>query len=102
VHALSPSPREGLGEATQHALQATTGDDGLLVAVGEARVLVFTAAYPDERSERAWLEFQRVVNMMEVPRKLGVELELKEVLLDDMATAILEVRRVLDALRGRR
>jgi CRISPR locus-related DNA-binding protein len=67
-----------------------------------ARVIVFTAAFPDERSERAWLELQRVVNMMEVPRKLGVELELKEVPLDDMATAILEVRRVLDGLRGKK
>ncbi|MCC5997702.1 MAG: CRISPR-associated CARF protein Csa3 [Thermofilum sp.] len=67
-----------------------------------ALVVVFTAGFPDERSERAWLEFQRVVNMMEAPRRLGVELELREVPLDDMATAILEIRRVLDGLRGKK
>jgi len=67
-----------------------------------ARVLVLTAAFPDERSERAWLDFQRVVGMMEASRRLGVELELREVPLDDMASAILEVRRALAALRGRR
>jgi len=65
-----------------------------------ALVVVFTAGFPDERSERAWLEFQRVVNMMEAPKRLGVELELREVPLDEMATAILEIRRVLDGLRG--
>lgn len=67
-----------------------------------ARVIVFTAAFPDERSERAWLEFQRVVSMMEAPKRLGVELELREVPLDDMGSAILEVRRALAGLRGKR
>jgi len=67
-----------------------------------ARVIVFTAAFPDERSERAWLEFQRVVNMMEVPRKLSVELELKEVPLDDMASAILEVSKITAELRKKK
>ncbi|MCC5998580.1 MAG: CRISPR-associated CARF protein Csa3, partial [Thermofilum sp.] len=41
-------------------------------------------------------------NMMEAPRRLGVELELREVPLDDMATAILEIRRVLDGLKGKK
>jgi len=67
-----------------------------------ARVIVFTAAFPDERSERAWLEFQRVVNMMEVPRKLGVELELKEVPLDDIASAILEASKITAELRKKK
>ena len=67
-----------------------------------ARVIVFTAAFPDERSERAWLEFQRVVNMMEVPRKLGVEPELREVPLDDMASAILEASRITAELRRKK
>lgn len=67
-----------------------------------ARVVVLTAAFPDERSERAWLDFQRVIGMMDAAKRLGVELELKEVPLEDMASAILEVRRALAALRGRR
>ena len=67
-----------------------------------AHVIVFTAAFPDERSERAWLEFQRVVNMMEVSKKLSVELELKEVPLDDMSSAILEVRKVVHELRKKK
>jgi hypothetical protein len=66
-----------------------------------ARVLVLTAAFPDERSERAWLDFQRVVSMMEATKRLGVELELREVPLDDMASAILEVKRAIAPLRGR-
>jgi CRISPR locus-related DNA-binding protein len=66
-----------------------------------ARVLVLTAAFPDERSERAWLDFQRVVSMMEATKGLGVELELREVPLDDMASAILEVKRAIAPLRGR-
>lgn len=66
-----------------------------------ARVLVLTAAFPDERSERAWLDFQRVVSMMEATKRLGVELELREVPLGDMASAILEVKKAIAPLRGR-
>jgi len=67
-----------------------------------ARVIVFTAAFPDERSERAWLEFQRVVSMMEVPKKLGVEPELREIPLDDMVSAILETRKAIYGLRRKK
>jgi hypothetical protein len=42
---------------------ATAATEGL----GErARIIVFTAALPDERAGRAWLDFQRVLNVMGV------------------------------------
>lgn len=64
-----------------------------------ARIVVFAAGFQDERSERAWLQLQQVVGLMELGRKWGVRLEKYEVPLDDMVSAVLFVKRVLDGLR---
>jgi len=61
----------------------------------EARIIVLTAAYPDERSERAWLQLQQVFKMMELDRKLNVKLERFEVPLEDMIEAVLYIKEIL-------
>ncbi|MEM4411440.1 MAG: hypothetical protein QXO66_01175 [Thermofilum sp.] len=38
-----------------------------------AQILVFTSAFPDERADRAWLELQRIVNMMDFAKRLGLQ-----------------------------
>ncbi|MEM2196173.1 MAG: hypothetical protein QW290_03745, partial [Sulfolobales archaeon] len=65
----------------------------------KARIVVFTAGFPEERSERAWLQLQQVIGMMELEKKLGIKLEKHEVPLDDMASAVLYIKRVLDGLK---
>ena len=65
----------------------------------KARIIVLTAGFPDERAERAWLEFQKVFGMMGIAEKLEVKLERHEIPLDDMTSAILKIKRVLNELR---
>lgn len=67
----------------------------------KARIIIFTPALPDERAERAWLDFQRVFSMMGIADKLGVRVERHEVPLDDMTSAIIYIRRVFEELKGR-
>jgi len=64
-----------------------------------AQVMVLTAAFPDERVDRAWLELQRVLSLMDFSKKLNIRLERREVPLDDFASAVREVRGVLEGLR---
>jgi len=66
-----------------------------------ARIVVLTAAFPDERVERAWLQFQTVVGMMELCKRLSIEMEKREVPLGDMALAILNVKRIFEELAER-
>lgn len=66
-----------------------------------ARIIVFTAGFPDERSERAWLELQRILGMMELTKKLGVKLERYEVPLDDFAEAVASICGLLEPLRDK-
>jgi len=68
----------------------------------EARVVVLTAAYPDERSERAWLQLQQIFKMMELEKKLNVKLERIEIPLEDMTEAVQRVKEVLKTVaKGR-
>jgi len=67
-----------------------------------AQILVLTAAFPDERAERAWLELQRIVGMMNLPKELGVRLERREVELSDFVRAVRRVKEVLAPLRDKR
>ncbi|RLF05134.1 MAG: hypothetical protein DRK00_05190 [Thermoprotei archaeon] len=64
-----------------------------------ARIIVFTAAFPDERADRAWRQLQNVVGMMELPKRLGIVMEKREVPLDDFVRAICSVKQVLSKLR---
>ena len=64
-----------------------------------ARIVIFTAGFPDERAERAWRQLQDVVSMMELPRRLGVEMEKHEIPLRDLVEAIRVVKEVLSELR---
>lgn len=66
-----------------------------------ARIIVLTAGFQDERAERAWLELQRIVGMMELPKKLGVELERHEIPLDDFTDAVAAVREKLEPYRDK-
>jgi CRISPR locus-related DNA-binding protein len=77
---------------------ATAATEGL---VERARIVVFTAALPDERADRAWLDFQRVLNMMGVVEKLGIKIEKHEIPLDDMVSAVLRIKQVFDELKGK-
>ena len=64
-----------------------------------ARIVVFTAGFKDERAERAWLQLQTVIGMMELPRRLGVKVEKHEVPLHDFVDAVRSVKQVIDELR---
>ena len=67
-----------------------------------ARVIVLTAAYPDERSERAWLQLQQVFKMMELEKKLNVKLERIEIPLEDMTEAVQRIKEILKTVaKGR-
>jgi len=65
----------------------------------EARIIVLTAAYPDERSERAWLQLQQVFKMMELEKKLNVKLERFEVPLVDLIEAVLHIKEILKTVK---
>jgi len=66
-----------------------------------ARIIVFTSAFPDERARRAWLELQRIVNMMDFTKKLGLQLELHEVDLSEFSEAVGRIREKLFPLRDK-
>ncbi|ABL78755.1 transcriptional regulator, TrmB [Thermofilum pendens Hrk 5] len=67
-----------------------------------ARVVVLTAGFPDERAERAWLEFQRVVGMMGLARRPGFSVEKREVPLDDFVAAVINVKSLFRGLEDKR
>jgi len=67
-----------------------------------SRIIVLTAGFKDERAERAWLQLQTVIGMMEIHKKLAVSVEKHEIRLDDFATAVLDVKKILNELEDKR
>lgn len=66
-----------------------------------AQVIVLTAAFPDERAERAWLELQRILYLMDFSKKLSIRLERREIPLEDFTVAVRNVQEVLESLRDK-
>jgi len=69
-----------------------------------ARIIIFTAGdeYKDERAERAWLQLQTVIGMMEIPKKLGIKIEKYDVKIDDFVMATLTIKRILNELKDKK
>lgn len=66
-----------------------------------AQILRLTSAFPDEGADRAWLELQRIVNMMDFAKRLGLQPELREVPLTDFPEAVGSIRESLLPLRDK-
>jgi len=64
-----------------------------------ARIIVFTAGFPDERAERAWRQFQDVIGLMELPKRLNVKVERYQVPLNDFVEAVCRVKEIFEDLR---
>lgn len=60
------------------------------------RIIVFMPTFHDERAERAWNDFTRILSMMLEQR--SVNIERVEVNLTNMALAVKQVRQILSSL----
>jgi len=67
------------------------------------RIIIFTPIYRDERCERAFLDFQRIVNMMFREEHKGNEISIERVhiQLDPLSKGVQEVRKILYDLKDK-
>jgi len=59
------------------------------------KIVVFTPSFHDERAERAWSDFNRILSMMLEQRKVNIQRV--EVNLTDMSLAIKQVKGIFEA-----
>ena len=65
----------------------------------EGRIIILTPEYKDERSERAFLDFQRIVNMIFKGEGIRANIRRYEVTLNPISRGIQRIRRIFQDIR---
>ncbi len=67
-----------------------------------SRIIVLTAGFYDERSERAWRQFQNIIGMMDITKRLQASLERYQIPLDDFTHAVRTIRNLYQEIKDLR
>jgi len=67
------------------------------------RIIIFTPTYRDERCERAFLDFQRIANMMFREERIGKEISIERIYiqLEPLSKGVQEIRKILHDLKDK-